>query len=187
MEKIFCADCLEFVDSEIKVAEVETVINKCKIKYNKTRAYCLNCGEELYSDEIEDLNLVKRCEAYAVQKGLITVARINELLAFYEMTASSLSRLLKWSPVTITRYIEGGFPSSQNSEILESLFVPSVFISLVEKNKNKISAKQYDKYIAIANKKLSKNNFVMSYGLNSSSVIFENKSKLFDRKIAIFA
>jgi YgiT-type zinc finger domain-containing protein len=58
MKKPYCLKCEKRVNYEIKEETISTTIKGKVIEFKSKSAYCVNCGEYVFVEEIEDNNIV---------------------------------------------------------------------------------------------------------------------------------
>ena len=156
-----CEDAVEFnIISEFVVEEYKGV----KIRYPFPVGHCICCGAEVATDiDYNSRKSEAKIRAYKKQKGIIDVSEISEIMRKYDVGKESLAEIAGFGKVTIKRYFDGFIPSKEYSDILYKILDDEkFFISLVDKNKDKLKEVTYRKIIArydrlneIANSKIN--------------------------------
>lgn len=59
-----CLHCMQVVSYKEIVTPVTINIRGRDVTYKESKAYCLDCGEEVYVDKINDKNVARRQQAY---------------------------------------------------------------------------------------------------------------------------
>lgn len=146
-KKEYCEKCLK--EKEYKIinnVEFEIEYEKKNVKYIGKKAICIDCGSELFSEEVEEFNQKAFEEAYIKQFEIIKVEEIDEIINKYKIGKRPLSLLLGWGETTISRYYQNNIPSIKNSKILKNILnKPNVYYDYLITNKEKISAVAYKK------------------------------------------
>lgn len=146
MKKEFCVQCGKHVDYDVREIEQVEFIKKEKVSYKEKVAYCKDCGEPIWIEELEMENVFAPINAYCKIVGLISPKEIQEGLDRYNIGKRPLAQLLGWSDVTIVRFVDGQLPSKMYSDKLKEIFYnPESFLKLLEGNKEKISGVAYVK------------------------------------------
>ena len=94
MKKTICVQCREYVEYEIEEVEQRTVIKKEEIIYKEKVAYCKECKEEVWVEELEEQNILAPIDQYCREENLITREQIVKLLEKYNIGKRPLSLLL---------------------------------------------------------------------------------------------
>lgn len=186
MKKTICVQCREYVEYEIEEVEQRTVIKKEEIIYKEKVAYCKECKEEVWVEELEEENVLAPINIYCEKIGLISPRQINALLKKYNIGKRPLAQLLGWGEITITRFLEGQLPSKEYSnKLLDLLNNPQKFRNVLKRNKNKITPVAYKKANAAVESCLMETGSIMLETLMSTyrcypSVVYRvnsNRSK----------
>lgn len=89
---------------------------------------CNECGSLIAVEEIEEKITQEANAKIRESRGIISEKEIRELLKTYDVSQKTLSRLLGWGEITLTRYLTGGLtPGKKNSDRLKSLKNPYCF------------------------------------------------------------
>lgn len=146
MSNVICVQCRKVVDYNIKEIEQMTVIKKEEIVYKEKVAYCKNCGEEVWVEELEKWNVLEPINVYCKKKGLISPRQVQELLDRYNIGKRPLAELLNWGEITISRFLEGQLPTKTYSDKLLELYnCPDCFLTLLKRNKDKLTSVAFRK------------------------------------------
>ena len=152
MSNVICVQCRKVVDYNIKEIEQMTVIKKEEIVYKEKVAYCKNCGEEVWVEELEKWNVLEPINVYCKKKGLISPRQVQELLDRYNIGKRPLAELLDWGEITISRFLEGQLPTKTYSDKLLELYnCPDCFLTLLKRNKDKWTSVAFRKAYNAAN------------------------------------
>lgn len=157
-QKIICKSCS-------KEHEVLLVLNKEKalfkgeeVTYDALYYYC-DINDEYYEDE--DLIGRNQCslrDEYRKMHQLLTSKEIIEIRNKYLISQKEFSKLLGWSPATITRYENYQVQDRAHDEILRKLsHDPKWFLELLVKNESLFSETLYKKYFLNAKNLIYKN------------------------------
>lgn len=89
---------------------------------------CENCGNEIYDDEIEEKIREKANIIIREKKNIITCDEIKKILKKYNVSQKTMSKLLGWGEITLTRYITKNYtPNKENSDLLKKINNPYIF------------------------------------------------------------
>ena len=153
MKNVICINCRKHVEYELKYVKVKTFVKGEEVVYTQVVAHCKECGAEVWAEEVDDLNSIAPIVAYCEMVGLITPIQIQEGLKKYNIGSRPLSKLLGWSEVTITRYLNGKIPTKEYSDKLMEIFNnPECFEKILLKNKGKIKPIAYKKALKSLNR-----------------------------------
>ncbi len=139
MDATYCCLCDKTVEVELKKEEEVHVIRGTRVRCKVDNAYCRHCGNQVYIPEINDRNLDIIDNAYRNQNGIMTKSEIEGLLKQYDIGAKPLAAILGWGEVTITRYQKGQIPDRAHNETLKRLQDPEAFVTLFEKDQDKLT------------------------------------------------
>ncbi len=153
----FCNEC----NHEVVVAGSSSTLQgklKGQTYFYEGEVPLSDCGHEVKDDEIEMLNLKALHDTYRAENSIISLEKIREIPTKYQIGKRPLSNLLEWGELTFTRYFEGDLPSKAYSKILDDIYnSPEIYLEILEKNKNNISIKTYQKSVTVTKKLLQQN------------------------------
>ncbi|MFW6270240.1 MAG: type II toxin-antitoxin system antitoxin SocA domain-containing protein, partial [Bacillota bacterium] len=127
--------------------QIEELVEKKEVRglefeYTAERAYCTECGDEIFISELHDQNLQRIDDAYREKDGIIKVSEIKKIVDQYNTGKRPLSLLLGWGETTLTRYLDGDIPSKSYSETLKKVKKDyNYMFQLAEENKDKVTDK----------------------------------------------
>ncbi len=158
--KLFCPEC--FNDEEFKkIKDYEThEIRGEKYKNKVTKYICNNCGQDIIDDDEYDKSLIKAFNKYRKEHNLLFPEEIKQIREMYGLSQRGMSRLLGWGQVTINRYEKGALQDEAHNQMLMSFKKPEFMLELLEKNKDNISDKNYEKTKNKANKLIQKSSII---------------------------
>lgn len=146
MKKEYCLLCNDNVDIIIKEELLKYEHENEIIEYVGKQAYCSNCGEKIYVEELAKYNREKILEKIRLKDDIIGKEEIEEMLEKYNIGKRPLSLLLGFGEITITRYLSDYVPTKKNSDYLKKLLnSPSEYYSLLQTNKDRISEVAFNK------------------------------------------
>lgn len=147
MSIAFCTNCNKKVNYEIK-HEIIKQYKGIEINIEQTLPYCLDCGNDIFIEEIEDENILKVYSKYKELAGFVTSKEIAEFRQRYNISQRELSNILGFGKMTINRYENGSLQSQAHNDILrnsinnDTFFKEKAELALSKKN---ITKKTYDK------------------------------------------
>lgn len=143
--RTFCPECRKDVEYQIKDSVEKKEVRGLEFEYSAERAYCNECGSEIFIPELHDQNLKKIDNVYREKAEIIKVSEINNIVDQYNTGKRPLSLLLGWGETTLTRYLDGDIPSKSYSETLKKVKDDYKYMrQLAKKNKDKVSDKAYN-------------------------------------------
>ncbi len=143
--RTFCPECRKDVEYQIEDSLEKKEVRGLEFEYTAERAYCNDCGSEIFIPVLHDKNLQKIDNAYREKASIITVSEINEIVKQYNTGKRPLSLLLGWGETTLTRYLDGDIPSKSYSETLKKVKNDYNYLrQLAEENRDKVSDKAFN-------------------------------------------
>ena len=89
MKKLsYCEKCKKEEDVIVNNVEYELEYDGKKIKYAGKKAVCVNCGNEVFLEEVEEFNQNAFENAYRDENNIITIHEIDEILKRYNIAKS---------------------------------------------------------------------------------------------------
>ena len=150
--------------------------DECSFEYFEKVAVCSECGEEIYSDELQHENQKIFEEAYKEANRIISNEEILEILKKYNISKRALPYVLGIGELTITRYLDGYVPTKKISDLLKSVLNdPSSYKYYLELNKNKLTKNVYAKTSNKVNSLLGIFKFDEKLEAYADYIIFHNE------------
>lgn len=147
MNTVFCANCSKKVNYELK-HEIITDFKGIKVNVEQIVPYCLECGNDLFDENVENENNLRLYAKYKELSAFVTSKEISNFRERYNISQRELSNILGWGKMTINRYENGALQSQAHDDILRNIINnENFFKEKVEMafEKKKISEKTYDK------------------------------------------
>jgi len=147
MKKIcYCPVCQTNREFVIVKNNIHCVENDISFEFEESIAKCSICNEELFVEEINEVNQKAYEKAYRDASLIITNDEINEIINKYRISKRNLSLVLGFGELTITRYLDGYVPIKKNSELLKDVLKsPELYLKYLNKNKSLIKESVYKK------------------------------------------
>lgn len=133
IEKIYCPKCSKMTDSQVISKEEMFKVKGEDIKIMSSIAICNECKEEVFVEELEEVNLKTAFTEYRKLHDLLTPMQIIEIRERYGLSQRSLSKLLGWGEITIHRYESGSLQDEAHDEVLELISKPENLLEIYEK------------------------------------------------------
>ncbi|MCQ2551275.1 MAG: DUF4065 domain-containing protein [Clostridia bacterium] len=149
----FCIQCRKETKYTAKVEKRAYNIKGREYAFDVVTAVCDECGEEVNLPGLMDYNAGLIDAQYRKEEGLVSVEDINALMDVYNIGKAPLSLALGFGEITVTRYLQGQYPSPEYSNIIQKALADADYmIALLDQNKGKIGDTAYKKaYMAAKN------------------------------------
>ncbi len=139
--KVFCEECRNDIAFSTEEVNMKSIIKGKAYSYLGKKAYCIDCGAEVYVAEVNDYNLKALYDEYRKEKGIISLEAILAIPQKYAIGKRPLSLLLGWGEQTFSRYYDGDLPTKQYSEILQKIYDdPYYYADILESNKRNLKS-----------------------------------------------
>lgn len=145
--KKYCENCGREVDTKV-ITKKETY-NVCgePVEVNAQVLVCADCGEEFYSEELDNATLVKAYNEYRRRHKLLYPEEIKKIREQYGLSQRAFSRLLNWGDKTICRYENGSIQDKAHNSLLLFLQDPENMRTYLMENELTLSDKQKEKLL----------------------------------------
>lgn len=137
--KTFCFNCEQWEEYSVKEEKEQLIIDGVSVAVEQKHAFCNNCHEEVFPDEISDKNVEIAHDAYREAIGSISIADMRAILEMYDIGARPLSELLGWGTNTIERQMKHTVPEKKYANQLKRLFDPYNMMNIIVKYGDRIS------------------------------------------------
>lgn len=148
--KVYCPYCKKEVEYKIEKRELKE-FRGIEVNTFENVAICNECNQDLYVNEIEDVNNERIYQIYREKANIIKAEDIIKLREKYDISQRELTAILGFGKMTINRYERGGLPTKSQSDYIKLLIEnDDKFIKKVKEayEKNNINEKTYNKIIS---------------------------------------
>lgn len=119
--KKFCEECGKEVETKIAVkAEIYDVCGE-PIDVEARVLVCAECGEELFSEELDNDTLTSAYNEYRRRHKLLYPEEIKKIREQYGLSQRSFAKLLNWNVKTVRRYENGSIQDKVHNNLLLAL------------------------------------------------------------------
>lgn len=153
----YCVECEREV--ETKVISKKETYDVCgePIEVDARVLVCAECGEEFYSEELDNATLVSAYNEYRRKHKLLFPEEIRKIREQYGLSQRAFSRLLNWGDKTICRYENGSIQDKAHNSLLLFLREPENMRTYLTDNEVALTDRQKDKLLAALDQ-LKRNN-----------------------------
>ena len=148
--KVYCPYCKKEVEYKIEKRDLKE-FRGIEVNTFENVAICNECNEDLYVNEIEDVNNERIYQIYREKANIIKAEDIIKLRKKYDISQRELTSILGFGKMTINRYERGGLPTKSQSDYIKLLIEnEDEFIEKVKEayENNNITEKTYKKIVA---------------------------------------
>lgn len=148
--KVYCPYCKKKVEYKIGKRELKE-FRGIEVNTFENVAICNECNQDLYVNEIEDVNNERIYQIYREKANIIKAEDIIKLREKYDISQRELTSILGFGKMTINRYERGGLPTKSQSDYIKLLIEnDDKFIEKVKEayEKNNINEKTYKKIVS---------------------------------------
>jgi len=132
MSEVYCVHCRDEREIRIEKRNEEFDVKGEATAIESEVAVCVNCGEAIFVEEVDEKNLKKAYDAYRANHKMMTAREIREIREEYMLSQAELAELLSWGRVTINRYENGAIQSRGHDQTLKLLKNPENVRQLLE-------------------------------------------------------
>ena len=138
MKMYVCEKC-GFVEHTRIVERIEVLpVRGEDVSYDSRVRMCSSCGEELFDEELDSVNLQNAYDVYRQRHNIITTEEIRALRLEYGFTQRGLSNLLGWGEISIHRYENGSVPDDAHNQLLRMIQDPWNMQKIFDKNRGRL-------------------------------------------------
>ena len=148
--KVYCPYCKKEVEYKIEKRELKE-FRGIEVNTFENVAICNECNQDLYVNEIEDVNNERIYQIYREKANIIKAEDIVKLREKYDISQRELTSILGFGKMTINRYERGGLPTKSQSDYIKLLIEnEDRFIEKVKEayENNNITEKTYKKIVS---------------------------------------
>ncbi len=140
--KDYCEVCEKEV--ETKIITRKEVFKVCgeDIEVDAQVMVCVECGEELFNEELDSATLINAYNEYRRRHKLLLPEEIGKIREQYGLSQRSFAKLLNWGDKTICRYENGAVQDRAHNSLLLLLREPENMRTYLIENEVALGEKQ---------------------------------------------
>lgn len=148
----YCEACKKEV--EVKVVTKRECYEVCSesIEIDAKILVCTECGEEFYSEELDNATLINVYNEYRRRHKLLFPDEIKKIREQYGLSQRSFAKLLNWGDKTIHRYENGSIQDKAHNSLLLFLREPENMRKYLQENEITLEERQKAKLFDIIEK-----------------------------------
>ena len=145
----YCEECGKEV--ETKVITKKETYDVCgePIEVDAQVLVCTDCGEEFYSEELDNATLVRAYNEYRRKHKLLQPEEIKKIREQYGLSQRGFAKLLNWGDKTVCRYENGSIQDKAHNSLLLFLREPENMRTYLTENEVALNERQQSKLLAI--------------------------------------
>lgn len=175
----FCSECRKETGYEVQNDQRTYCIRGSEYTFNVLKAVCKECGEEVSLPGLMDYNARLIDEQYRKAENIVSIEDVNTIMDVYNIGKAPLSLALGFGEITITRYLQGQYPSKEYSDIMRKALTDVDFmLKCLNQNKEKVGETAYKKTYAEIGKLKKLADSVSEKMLVTISYIFEKVKEI---------
>lgn len=145
--KKYCDECGREVETRI-ISKRETYdVHGEAVEVDARVLVCATCGEEFYSEELDNATLVSAYNEYRRRHKLLFPEEIRKMREQYGLSQRSFAKLLSWGDKTICRYENGSVQDKAHNSLLLFLREPENMRIYLTENEVALSDRQLGKLL----------------------------------------
>jgi putative zinc finger/helix-turn-helix YgiT family protein len=142
MSATTCPQCEKRVATRVERRREVLPVRGEDVEVEADVAVCLECGEDLFVEEMDDRTLRAAFAEYRRRHGLLSPEEIAGIRRRYDLGQRPLSLLLGWGEITLHRYEGGSLQDDAHDAQLRMAANPANMRVLLAKNSHKLSERQ---------------------------------------------
>lgn len=148
----YCDECGKEV--ETKIITKRELYDVCgeAIEVDAQVLVCEDCGEEFYSEELDNATLVSAYNEYRRRHKLLFPEEIKKIREQYGLSQRSFAKLLNWGNKTICRYENGSIQDKAHNSLLLFLRDPENMRTYLTENEIALNSNQLSKLLETVDK-----------------------------------
>ena len=150
--KKYCEECGREVETKVIIKKETYDVCGEPIAVDAQILVCTECGEEFYSEELDNATLVRAYNVYRRRHKLLLPEEIKKIREQYGLSQRNFARLLNWGDKTICRYENGSIQDKAHNSLLLFLRDPKNMRTYLTENEITLSKRQKNKLLSIVEK-----------------------------------
>lgn len=148
----YCDECGKEVETKIITKKETYVVCGEAIEVEAQVLECADCGEEFYSEELDNATLISAYNEYRRRHKLLLPEEIKKIREQYGLSQRSFAKLLDWGDKTICRYENGSIQDKAHNSLLLFLREPENMRTYLTENEVALNARQLSKLLETVDK-----------------------------------
>lgn len=148
----YCDECGKEVETKIITKKETYVVCGEAIEVEAQVLVCVDCGEEFYSEELDNATLISAYNEYRRRHKLLLPEEIKKIREQYGLSQRSFAKLLDWGDKTICRYENGSIQDKAHNSLLLFLREPENMRTYLTENEVALNARQLSKLLETVDK-----------------------------------
>ena len=148
----YCEECEKEVETKIITKKETYEVCGEAIEVDTQVLVCADCGEEFYSEELDNATLVRAYNEYRRRHKLLLPEEIKKIREQYGLSQRSFAKLLNWGDKTICRYENGSIQDKAHNSLLLFLRAPENMKRYLAENEVALNERQKNRLLAIVDK-----------------------------------
>lgn len=145
----YCEECGKELETRIITKRESFDVCGETIEVEAQILVCAECGEEFYSEELDNATLVRAYNEYRRRHKLLLPEEIRKIREQYGLSQRSFAKLLNWGDKTICRYENGSIQDKAHNSLLLFLREPENMRTYLTENEVALNERQKGKLLAI--------------------------------------
>lgn len=145
----YCEACRKEVETKIITKREAYDVCGEAIEVDAQVLICAECGEEFYSEELDNATLVRVYNEYRRRHRLLLPEEIKKIREQYGLSQRSFAKLLNWGDKTICRYENGSIQDRAHNSLLLFLREPENMRTYLTENEVSLGERQKAKLLAV--------------------------------------
>lgn len=145
----YCDECEKEVETKIVSKIEEYDIRGETIAVEAQVLVCTECGEELFSKELDNATLVSVYNEYRRRHKLFFPEEIKEIREQYGLSQKNFSKLLNWEDRIINRYEKGALQDEEHNKLLVFLKKPENMRVYLTQSRTSLDPARVDKLLRL--------------------------------------
>ena len=145
---LYCLKCDKEQDFEVRQEKESYPVRGEQTEIIAQVTYCKQCGEQIWNEDLDEVNLKEAYCKYRVSHDLLQPEDIKRIRVKYSLSQTAFGRLLGFGDKTITRYENGSIQDLAQNNLIVLVDYPDVFELLLLRNKEQISKQDFERAIS---------------------------------------
>ena len=145
----YCEECGKEVETQIITRKESYAVCGETIEVDAQVLVCAECGEDFYSEELDNATLIRVYNEYRRRHRLLLPEEIKKIREQYGLSQRSFGKLLNWGDKTICRYENGSIQDKAHNSLLLFLRAPENMRTYLTENEVALNERQKGKLLAI--------------------------------------